>query len=42
MSRIRTSRTAVVQMAAVNHVRPTVSSHFASVTLGDVVYFWAA
>lgn len=42
MSRIRVTRTAVEQMAAVNHVVPRRGEGVASVVLGDVMYFWTA
>lgn len=42
-NRIRlTTPAAVETMAAANHVTPTRSSHAASVSLGGVLYFWAA
>lgn len=40
---IRVESPAIVEaMAEANHVEPKVNSHAASVTLGEVVYFWAA
>lgn len=42
-NRVRcTSRSAVEQMATANHVTPIRKSHFASVELDGLVYFWAA
>lgn len=43
MTRIRlTSPAAVEQFASANHVATVRRSHFASVELAGVVYFWAA